>query len=215
LEADFMPRTASQPTNPPDVAGELWKNHKRIAYKVATRMADQLPDPKDLDGLESACLWGLMWAAERHDPDRGAFSTVATIACRRRAGHFLRREWMRGIRYTQGPRGGGRRAIVTPYPANDRSGDERLSTSPIDLVPAPADMDSGWSEGEWNWVLACLPERERRVIRERFRRGKTQLQVSAEMGVSRERVRQIEAVALRSLAAWRPGLELELLGGRL
>jgi RNA polymerase sigma factor (sigma-70 family) len=209
-----MPRTASLPTNPPDVAGELWRKHKRIAFKVANRLAKTLPHPKDLDGLESACLWGLYFAAERHDPDRGQFSTVATVACRRRAGHFIRREWLRGLRM-QGPRRAGRRLLVTPYPTADHSGPGGGSMSPPDFVTAPDDQDSGWSEGEWAWVLACLPERERVVIRGRYRQGKTYPEIAAELGISKERVRQIEAVALRSLAAWRPGLELELLRGKL
>lgn len=49
------------------------------------------------------------------------------------------------------------------------------------------------------WALNTLTEKQIKVIKKRFKYGKTLEEVSVEMGVTRERVRQIEAKALRTL----------------
>lgn len=48
-------------------------------------------------------------------------------------------------------------------------------------------------------ALAALPEAERDVLRARYYQGRTPEEIATERGVGRERVRQIEAKALRIL----------------
>lgn len=50
-------------------------------------------------------------------------------------------------------------------------------------------------------ALATLPENERKVITERFKESKTLEECGKELGCTRERVRQIEAVAIMKLRA--------------
>ena len=63
-------------------------------------------------------------------------------------------------------------------------------------------------------ALAKLQPRQRRVVIERFGldgvRPRTLEEVGANLGITRERVRQLEARALRELRAVAPGLELYL-----
>jgi RNA polymerase primary sigma factor len=63
-------------------------------------------------------------------------------------------------------------------------------------------------------ALAKLQPRQRRVVIERFGldgvRPRTLEEVGANLGITRERVRQLEARALRELRAFAPGLELYL-----
>jgi RNA polymerase sigma factor (sigma-70 family) len=63
-------------------------------------------------------------------------------------------------------------------------------------------------------ALAKLQPRQRRVVIERFGldgvRPRTLEEVGRNLGITRERVRQLEARALRELRAVAPGLELYL-----
>jgi RNA polymerase sigma factor (sigma-70 family) len=63
-------------------------------------------------------------------------------------------------------------------------------------------------------ALAQLQPRQRRVVVERFGldgvRPRTLEEVGVNLGITRERVRQLEARALRELRAIAPGLELYL-----
>ena len=63
-------------------------------------------------------------------------------------------------------------------------------------------------------ALGKLQPRQRRVVVERFGldgvRPRTLEEVGTNLGITRERVRQLEARALRELRAFAPGLELYL-----
>ncbi|HZC31240.1 MAG TPA: sigma-70 family RNA polymerase sigma factor, partial [Gaiellaceae bacterium] len=63
-------------------------------------------------------------------------------------------------------------------------------------------------------ALEALPERDRRVLELRYgldgSSGRTLEEVGAVLGVTRERVRQLEGRALRELRMVAPGLELYL-----
>jgi RNA polymerase primary sigma factor len=75
---------------------------------------------------------------------------------------------------------------------------------PDDKAPAPAEVATRQMlKEQMEKVLASLNERERRVLELRFGlddgRGRTLEEVGREFGVTRERIRQIEAKALRKL----------------
>jgi RNA polymerase primary sigma factor len=81
-----------------------------------------------------------------------------------------------------------------------------------ELVAAPteeplAELDVSLRNDALEHALAELPERDAQVLRLRFGLGETEPQtlgdIAATLGVSRERVRQIEAAALRRLAEMR------------
>ena len=73
-----------------------------------------------------------------------------------------------------------------------------------DDVPSPSDVAAqAMLKGELNEVLKTLSDREARVLRLRFGlddgRTRTLEEVGKEFNVTRERIRQIEAKALRKL----------------
>ncbi|WP_162660664.1 sigma-70 family RNA polymerase sigma factor [Tuwongella immobilis] len=68
---------------------------------------------------------------------------------------------------------------------------------PIDfLEQLPSKVIDGWDEEEWQQMLRCLPHRSKRIIELRYRIGLTLQETAANLGITRERVRQLENKAL-------------------
>ena len=89
-----------------------------------------------------------------------------------------------------------------------------------DMAPALAETASQHLLGEeLLQMLALLTTRERMVITLRFGIGdgqsRTLLEVGKELGISRERVRQLEVVALKKLRSKLEARRLALRSGRL
>lgn len=81
---------------------------------------------------------------------------------------------------------------------------EVRSVYPYNLLEAifkevwPEELDADQKEG-LNYALSSLSEHERTILAQRFQNGLTLEQVGKEFNVTRERIRQIEAKALRKL----------------
>ena len=93
-------------------------------------------------------------------------------------------------------------AVSEPVSLYDRafsSGDEDGLTY-IDQL-----CDEGCNEDKWNEIsvlhdsVKCLPERERRIIVLRYFKGKTQVEISREVGISQAQVSRLEKSALEKL----------------
>jgi len=162
------------------------------------------------DDLFQAGWLGLHHAAEKFEPERGLkFSTYATW--------WIRNAIQRCVMNQ-------RRTVRVPVHAQEsarRSG-ERL---PLDALSLDAPFDSA-DAGSGAWVdliraegdpgddaerndlsqrievaVDALDDREQRIIKGRFWRECTLNEIGADMGVSRERVRQLESKAFSRLRA--------------
>jgi RNA polymerase primary sigma factor len=104
------------------------------------------------------------------------------------------------------------RAATQPVSSLDEPTSAEADLTLVDLIADPGTTDPadslGHEEGELEQKLKALPERGRRVIELRYglRDGvaRTADAVAAELGVTRERARQIELHALRKLSAAAP-----------
>jgi len=82
-----------------------------------------------------------------------------------------------------------------PYPENlvlDIRKKESAGKMPEDIIEAV------------DYALSALPEREARVLYGRYKEHMSLEEAGRELGVCRDRVRQIEALALRKLRHWYP-----------
>ena len=89
------------------------------------------------------------------------------------------------------------RIIKSRYPAEMNEGYPQNLLLEIVFLVKDSDVDN--ITGNIVYVLDTLKEREKIVIIRRFKEGLTLEQVGKEFGVNRERIRQIEANALRKL----------------
>jgi len=154
------------------------------------------------DDLEQGGRCGLWIAAERFDPDRGSrFSTYA--------GYWIRREVFRAFRFVSStidiPRRRERRPLApqrsldAPIPNGEVRG---LGVLIVDSGPLP-DVLAAYREqaDQIAAALAKLPERSQVVLRDYYWRSRTLQAIGDDLGVTRERVRQIKAKAMKRLVA--------------
>ena len=92
-------------------------------------------------------------------------------------------------------------AIVDPVslyePVYDHGGD---ATCVMDQIGDPRNTDEHWTDRiALKDALARLDERERRILSLRFYEGKTQMEVSAEVGISQAQVSRLEKGAINAI----------------
>ena len=92
-------------------------------------------------------------------------------------------------------------AITDPVslyePVYDHSGD---AVTVMDQVKDSKNTDESWLEHiALKDAVAKLPEREKRILALRFFQGKTQMEVSAEVGISQAQVSRLEKSALEQI----------------
>lgn len=169
----------------------------RLVYSVARRYS---PGPLPLDDLVQEGMLGLIRAAEKFDPDRGfKFSTYAVW--------WIRQAVQRGLQQKA-------RTIRVPAHLRDQVPDalslDRLRSDGDSVGEAAVrrDVATDFSEqaidrAELYGALARLPEQSRQVLTLRygFEGGVelSQAEIGRRLGVSRERVRRLEADALKAL----------------
>ncbi len=179
-----------------------------LVFRVVRRFV-----PTGCASLEEADLVqagaiGLMRALESFDPERGfSLGTYATHWIR----HHIQREVMnhgRSIRvpvHTQEKLRMARKPLpCTTISLDAPSGPDNSPKTLHDTIgDAEADPTDQLRERERQKAVAIaltqLPERTRRIIRDRFWGERTLAQVGDALGVTRERVRQLEAGALTKL----------------
>lgn len=156
---------------------ELFERNKHLA-KFAVRVFRKGLTQRQLDRMQDDELWqaallGLMSAAKHYDPVKRTckFTTFAVKRMRRRMREAV--------------------ADSTPEPGI------RLPAEDVQRDDAPEpNVEDGYTMRE---MLAHLTGRQRRVIELRYKRHLTMQRTSELMGISRQRVEQIERKALETL----------------
>lgn len=159
------------------------RNRKLVHWAVGRVLG--LRDGHDRDEAAAEGLLVLWRAALGFDPARGVkFSTYAVVSLRRGLLNWRERQ--------QGLKVGG--AFVGPLVVHPSGAGD---------PPARAEVDPVLSDAEFERLVAAgrLEPREELVLRRRFRDGRTLDAVGAELGVSKERARQIELAAVRAVRA--------------
>jgi RNA polymerase primary sigma factor len=96
------------------------------------------------------------------------------------------------------------RPLSLELPSNDDEDNELADYTPDEIIPAPADaVNEKIMQEHVNRILTILPPREARILKLRYGlldgKSRTLGEVGKKLGVTRERVRQIESQALRRL----------------
>lgn len=172
---------------------EIAQAFYKLNYSIASRYANKI---NTFDELVCEGHFTLLRAIARFDPERGyRFSTYAMHAIRRRIFRFMQQRQ----RQRQGT-----------DPWSDSAAAVELGKGSLayehTLTAATTALER---------LLSELSPRERFVIRARFGWGRefeprTLQQIADELGVSRERIRQLEQRALRKLRTLAATLDIEL-----
>lgn len=169
----------------PDQQKLVADNH-RLAFAAAKRFT-RLPPGVGSDDVEAAALAGLVRAAQSFKPDGPAkFSTYGWNGATNAVCDLLRRA---------------RKHAAVPFSAlgAEDGGDYAATVAAPEADPRelPPDADAFWAE-----IAEALPDqRQRYVLRRRYRDGLKLHEVAAELEVSKERIRQLEAKAIAGLMA--------------
>lgn len=183
------------------------ESHLGLVHAIARQRARGAEHCREDDLIQAGAL-GLMRALQLFNPERGcAFSTYAGLwikqaigrelqkhdRCVRLPVHVLAKRFAAGELRRE-------RARSFDAPLAPSEGNESLH----DILPSEntdpiARLDAESESAELAEAMARLTERERFVLRRRFWSEMTLEQIGAELGVTRERIRQIEARALEKL----------------
>jgi RNA polymerase sigma factor (sigma-70 family) len=155
---------------------QLIENHLPLADKLANWKCRVLPRTVYVEELKSAAYFGLVDAASKYEPDRGAFESYARV---RIAGAM--QDYLRELSW--GARGAARGRV-------------RLDDDPA----APVEPGAGEL---FALVTARLAPERRHVMQRYYLDGRTQQEVAAEVGLSKARVCQILGECREQIrAAW-------------
>lgn len=166
----------------------LWENNSGYVATIARKyeVAEELED------LINQGFIGLYKAAEMYKPEKGAkFLTYAT--------YWITQSIQRYIQNC------GKLSRVPGMGSLDKPIGEEEDMSMYDLIPSPEDMEGDAMERIQQEQLTAviwpivdkLPEEQAAVIRARYQDRQTLEEIGNGLGTSKERVRHIEADALR------------------
>lgn len=181
--------------------------HGGLIASVAKRYRKFVGGCLEWQDLMQAGWLGVNHAAERFDHSRGfKFSTYAQWWIRT----FIQREVMntrRTVRVPvhaqEGAYNRGERIILDALSLNAPLDASNPDAEWIDLLRSESDPEAEAELADMaeriDAALGCLQPAERRAIRGRFWRDHTLAEIGADVGVSRERIRQRAADGLRTL----------------
>lgn len=195
--------------------GQLWEINKGLLRSMFWKWYPSHREQADAHGLtaddfEQEGYFAVQYAAEHYDPAQGSFATWLWQAMKRQIDRALTNGHRRNI---IGP--DGKTITTSADPLNHCTsldlpmGEDEDGVTLGMMQPDPAaaadllDVEERIYNDELHAALEealhKLTEREERVIRGRFYEQKTLGEVAADDGTTIERVRQIEASALRRL----------------
>jgi RNA polymerase primary sigma factor len=167
----------------------------------------------DFEDLMQVGNLALLRAAETYDESKGAWSTYACYWVR----HHVHREVADKVRTVRVPpnqqknNGWKRYPLASVKMTVRRGGNQKSNDMDICLLdlmqsrfpPTPSVEDKVISDQSRRGInlaaLECLSDKQRYVVRMRYWEDKTLQQIGDVLGLSRERVRQIEADSLQKL----------------
>ena len=166
----------------------LWENNSGYVVTIARKYEAA----EELEDLINQGFIGLYKAAEMYKPDKGAkFLTYAT--------YWITQSIQRYIQNC------GKLSRVPGMCSLDKQIGEEEDMSMYDLIPSPEDMEGdAMDRMQQNqlrtdiWLIVdTLPKDQATVIRERYQERHTLDEIGKKLGTNKERVRHIEADALR------------------
>jgi len=182
------------PRDRPGGADQLVARHLELARRAAGRIYPRVRGLVSFDELRALANAGLVEAAERYDPARGA--TFATFAWYRVHGAIfdgLRRSSQR------------RAAAPPPRPPPQMVSLEALRDRGFDAAgdaPGPADrIDHARQAARLRTAIAQLPDAPRALVTKHYFEGKSLLEAGAELGVSKSWASRLHAQAVDRLRA--------------
>lgn len=167
----------------------LWEQVKDYAYTLVMRYKTK-PYAETEDYLQTAFL-GVRAAALAFDPSRGSFLTVADWYIRNACRTFYcwhRRGEIKTISYD-----------VPFNPENPSDGDYKDVFPDTSLPDSSERLEQAEMIRDVRAAVNDLSPRGQDVIKQHYYQGKPLDAISAEQGVSRERIRQIERKALEKM----------------
>lgn len=172
------------------------RDHEDWVHKICQKYRVHLKYGNTYEDLFAVGMEGLAKAISVWDPAISKLTTFCFRPVTHAIWHWLRMERRRGFTAT-GDSCKEKQAPPNVVYGHDRPGDSD-SKEVFDFLAEPERETSlQWTEEQWQKVLAVLPDgRFRRVIIGRYRENKTLAEVADELGVSRERIRQMEMNAL-------------------
>lgn len=195
---------------------QLWEINRPVLRRMFWQWYGRNRSIADAAGLtledfEQEGFFAVKQAAEYHDPEKGAFLTSL---------HYFVLRQIREATYKGGGRyvitEDGRKVRVSAEPLNGaQSLDEAVpwdddgEVTRADVTPDPAAAQAFEDAERASYIqelravlgkaLALLPDRQREAITRRFYEGLTLRQTAELDGVTPERIRQLEALALRAM----------------
>lgn len=181
-----------------DLYGQLWDQVRRYIAQQARRRYVQTDGlgGVDVDDLTQSGFFAVVEAVKRFEPGRGSFVDILELCLRSafsEAGGYKTSKRDPMLRY---------KSLDEPIDGDDPDGSTFL-----DILKDPCnnyeDAEQKIYVGQLRRVLdqsiSELPIRQNDILYRRFVRGQTLGEVAADLGVSLERVRQMETSALREL----------------
>jgi RNA polymerase sigma factor (sigma-70 family) len=171
-----------------EARNDLVVKNRGLVYHVVNRLIRRRPRLKrEYDDMVSAGFIALMRAAERFQPQLGfKFSTFACRAIQWEILHEADRLRTQ-VRYSS-------------LDAVDADGTDRASILPDGRQAQPIDEASHREQRDCaEALLRRLPPRMAGILRARIMRGQTLKAIGEELGITKERVRQIELQAMNLL----------------
>lgn len=170
------------------------RDHEKWVHQICQKYRKQLHHGNTYEDLFAVGMEGLAKAISRWDPTISNLTTFCFRPVTHAIWFWLKIEKRRGFTAT-----GDSREVPDAPPNVVHGHDQRGDSKEVfDFVAEPERETSlQWTEEQWDRVLRCLPNvRYRQVIIGRYRENKTLAEVGEELGISRERVRQMEAKSL-------------------
>lgn len=196
--------------------GQLWEINKGLLHRLFWQWYSKNKAVADAAGLtledfDQESFFAVQRAAQHHDPSKGSFTSLLPYYVLSQIRHAVCGEHYKSIETDNG-----KRVQVSANPLNECSSldapldtDDASSSTRGDIIEDPAASqafqiaeDEIYTEelhAALEEALGKLKDREADVVRRRYYEGKTLRAVGEEIGVQRERVRQIEAGAFRKL----------------
>jgi len=174
-------------------------HNMRLAIAFARQYHVEANAGIDLTDLMQQAALGLMRAVDMFDVSRGfKFSVFATESMRYLVGRYIENNRYT-VRVPVHRQQAGERAEILSLDYESQNDDGNVTT----FGESHGTDDAGLAEAEatdfWQTVLSVLSEREAQVIDLRYRQEKQGIEVADILGVTKQRVSQIEKAALAKL----------------